>query len=128
MPHEFTSFGTYCVVRVHGVFTPEELNAMATEIEIIEAPNPDAIDRITDITGVEEFRVGFDDIFAFAIRRGLQRFSRTIKSAIIVAAPVQLGIARVYESLNENPQIQLRILRSSAKAIDWFAQIDPPVG
>ena len=54
------------------------------------------------------------------MRRSLQRFSRVVKSAIVVQEPVQFGIARVYEALNENPQIQLRILHSVAEANEWF--------
>ena len=79
------------------------------------------LDRITDLTAVECFDVGFREIYYFAIRRSAQRFSRVVKSAIVVHDPEQQGIARVYEALNENPQIQIRILRSVTEATEWFA-------
>src|SRR5258708_4473347 len=121
MPFELTTPGATLFARVFGVFTAPELNHLATEAEIAEACYPVSLDRITDLTAVEDFEVGFREIYYFAIRRSAQRFSRVVKSAIVVQEPVQFGIARVYETLNENPQIQIRILRSLADAREWFA-------
>lgn len=121
MPFELTIPGTVMFARVFGVFTAPELNHLATEVEIAEASHPVSLDRITDLTAVKHFEVGFREIFYFAIRRSAQRFSRVVKSAIVVQDPVQFGVARVYEALNENPQIQLRILRSVTEATEWFA-------
>ena len=121
MPFELTTPGAVLFARVFGVFTAPELNHLATEAEIAEASHPVSLDRITDLTAVERFEVGFREIYYFAIRRSAQRFSRVVKSAIIAQEPVQFGIARVYEALNENPQIQIRILRSVTEANEWFA-------
>ena len=121
MPFELTTPGAVLFARVFGVFTAPELNHMATLAEIAEASHPVSLDRITDLTDVERFDVGFREIFYFALRRSAQRFSRVVKSAIIVQESEQQGIARVYEALNENPQIQIRILRSVTEAIEWFA-------
>jgi len=121
MPFELTTRGAVMFARLFGVFTAPELNHMAAEAEIAEASHPVSLDRITDLTAVECFDVGFREIYYFAIRRSAQRFSRVVKSAIVVHDPEQQGIARVYEALNENPQIQIRILRSVTEATEWFA-------
>jgi hypothetical protein len=121
MPFELTTAGGILFARLFGGFTARELNRVATAAEIAEATHPVSLDRITDLTAVERFDVGFREIYAFAIRRRTQRFSRVVKSAIIVQEPVQLAIALTYEALNENPQIQLRILQSVAEAKEWFA-------
>jgi hypothetical protein len=121
MPFELTTPGAILFARVFGVFTAPELNHLADEAEIVEASQPIALDRITDLTAVERFEVGFQEIFYFAIRRSAQQFSRVVKSAIIVQDPVQFGFARMYEILNKNPQIRIRILRSVTEANGWFA-------
>jgi hypothetical protein len=121
MPFELTTPSATLFARVFGTFTAPELNHLASEAEIVEASHPVSLDRITDLTAVERFEVGFREIFYFAIRRSAQRFSRVVKSAIIVQEPMQLWIARVYEALNDNPQIQIRILRSVTEANEWFA-------
>ena len=121
MPFELTTRGAVLFARVFGVFTAPELNHLASMAEIAEVSHSVSLDRITDLTAVERFEVGFREIFYFAIRRSKRRFSRVVKSAIIVQDPVQLGIARIYEGLNENPQIQIRILRNVTEAQEWFA-------
>jgi hypothetical protein len=121
MPFELTTTGAILFARLFGEFTAAELNRLADEAEIAEASHPVALDRITDLTAVERFEVGFQEIYNFAIRRSEQRFSRVVKSAIIVEDLVQFRIASMYEALNENPQIRLRILHSAKEATAWFA-------
>ena len=121
MPFELTTPDAILFARVFGVFTAPELNHLAWEAEIAEASHTVSLDRITDLTAVERFEVGLREIYYFAVRRSKQRFSRVVKSAIIVRESRQHGIARVYEAVNENPQIQIRILRSLTEAKAWFA-------
>ncbi len=124
MSFELTTPGGIMLVRVFGVFTATDLDFATTEIEIAEASSPIALDRITDLTAVERFEMGFREIYSFAIRRSIQRFSRVVKSAIVVQEPVQFGIARTYEALNENPQIKIRIVRSTSEAEAWIADLN----
>lgn len=122
MPFELTTPGAVLFARIFGVFTGPDLDQLAVDAEAAEATHPVSLDRITDLTAVERFEVGFQDIYHFAIRRSSQRFTRVVKSAIVVHEPVQFGIARIYETLNENPQIQVRIVRSVTEAAVWFAE------
>ena len=108
--------------RLYGVFTPPELNHLAAEAEIAEASHSVSLDRITDLTAVDRFEVGFREIYYFAIRRSTQQLTRVVKSAIVVQEPVQLGMAQMYEALMENPQIKIRILQSVKEATEWFAE------
>jgi hypothetical protein len=121
MPFELTTPGAILFARIFGVFTAPELNHLADEAEIVEASLLAAFDRLTDLTAVNRFEVGFREIYYFAARRSKQRFSRVVKSAIVVQDPVQYGMARMYELLNENPQIEIRILHSVSEATEWFA-------
>jgi len=121
MPFAFTIPGDILFTRMFGVFTASELDHLTSEVEIVEAEHPAAFDRITDVTAVERFDVSVRDIYHFAVRRSVQTFSRTIKSAIVADHPIQVQIAQLYQSLNENPQIQLRIFQSVADAKEWLA-------
>lgn len=123
MPFELTTPGAILFARVFGVFTAPELNHLADEAEIAEASQTISLDRITDLTAVERFEVGFREIYHFANRRSAQRFSRVVKSAIIVQDPVQLKVSHMYEALNENPQIWIRVLQSVTEATEWFADV-----
>ena len=121
MPFQLTTPGAILFARAFGVFTASQLDRLADEAEIVEASRLVALDRITDLTAVTRFEVGFREIYYFAVRRSAQRFSRVVKSAIVVQDPVQFGMARIYELLNENPQISVRVLQSVREAQEWFA-------
>jgi hypothetical protein len=122
MPFELTTPGDVLFARLFGVFTAPDLNQLASAAEIAEASHLVSLDRLTDLTAVERFDVRFREIFYFAIRRRTQRFTRVVKSAIVAQEPAQFGIASLYDVLNENPQIQVRVLRSVAEAEAWFAE------
>jgi len=97
-----------------------DLEQLATEAEALEDSVPTAMDRISDITSVERFDVGFPAVSALALRRRVRKFSKGVKSAIIVQDLVQLGLTRMFQTLNDNPQIEIRILRSVPEAKEWF--------
>jgi len=121
MPFEITIQDDYFVFRLYGVVTSVDLDRIASEVEVLEDSIPTAIDRITDITSVERFDVGFPAVNILAGRRSVRQFSKPVKSAIIVRESVQFGLARMYQMLNDNSQIEIRILRSVTEAKDWFA-------
>jgi hypothetical protein len=120
VPFEITNQGTFLFGRLQGTVTASDLYQLANDTEAMENSIPEAMDRICDMTAAERFDVGFQAVNALAQRRRVRKFSKRVKSAIIVADLVQLGIARMYQTLNDNPQIEVRIFRSIAEAKEWF--------
>jgi hypothetical protein len=49
-------------------------------------------------------------------RRRTQRFANSIKSAVVASRPVQVGFARMYQTLNTNPQVEIQIFAALAEA------------
>jgi hypothetical protein len=121
MPFEITIQCDIIFFRLYGVVTAADLDQIASDVEVMEDSLPIAMDRITDITSVERFDVGFPAVNILASRLRDRQFPRTIKSAIIVAEAVQFGLARMYQTLNENPQMEIRIVHSLNEARDWIA-------
>ena len=113
--------GDFLFARLYGLVTETDLDRIASDVEVLEDSLPTPMDWITDITAVERFDVGFPAVNILASRRLAQRFSRTIKSAIIVQEPVQFGLARMFQTLSENSQIEVEIFHSMAEARDWIA-------
>jgi len=121
MPFEITNQGDFFLARLYGVITAADLDRLASAAEVVEDSIPTAMDRITDITAVERFDVGFPAIYILAGRRRARQFSKPVKSALIVRNPVQFGLARMFQTLNDNPRIEIRILHTVTEAKDWFA-------
>ena len=121
MPFEISVESDFLFARLYGVITAADLDKIASEVEVIEDSLPTSMNRITDITAVEQFEVGFPDVNILAERRRTRVFSQPVKCAIIVREPVQFGLARMFQMLSDNSQIEVRILYSATEAKDWFS-------
>ena len=119
MPFEFRDEGNYYYARLSGSLDRAELNALTQEVERLEDAGV-MLDRITDLTSLERIDVGFEEVFAVAQRRADRKVTVPIKSALVANRPVQFGFARMFQMLNDNPRIQIRIFGSLEEAQQWL--------
>ena len=101
--------------------TPADLYRIAaalTEIERSAAVTPH---RLVDMSGVTQFQVGFEEMFAMAELRRAHPPSNPIRSAWVASSQVQVGFARMFQTLNDHPQITLRIFPDLGAALVWVA-------
>jgi len=105
-------------VTLSGVLTEGDLRGIGDAADELEATTP-VRPRITDMTGVTELEVRYADVQVFATRRREIKFPNAFKSAIVVSGASQLGIARMFQTLNDNPQITIEIFTEREKALEW---------
>jgi hypothetical protein len=111
-----------------GTITPEELGPMADALVEAEARAAVCPHRVTDFRPVARFDLGFDDVSALARRRRVQPPPNPIRSAVVAATPVQVGFARMLQTLNDHPQITMRIFPDMDGALAWLAEEPAPPG
>jgi len=118
MPFEIHDEGGYYSARLYGVLDPTDLNALMDEIERLE----DVVtkDRLTDLTSLERIDVGFEEVFALAERRAQRPIPKPIRSALVAIKPVHFGFARMFQMLNDNPRVQIRIFGNLEEAQQWL--------
>jgi hypothetical protein len=118
MPFEIRDEGGYYSARLFGVLDRTDLNGVTAEIERLE----DILtqDRLTDLTALERIDVGFEEVFALAIKRAQRPIPKPIRSALIASKPVQFGFARMFQMLNDNPRVLIRIFGSLPEAQQWL--------
>src|SRR5688572_1607807 len=121
MPFEISAPAGYIMARFFGAVTPADLQALAEQTDMMEARHQ-VPNRLTDLTAVESFDFDFIAVSALADKRRVVRFPTPIRSAIIAVAPVAIGFSRMYQTLNDNPQIEIRIVSSPEEARAWFAE------
>jgi hypothetical protein len=119
MPFEISDEGNFHSARLYGVLDSADLDAVMNEVERLEDAGL-LIDRITDLTALDRIDVGFEEVFAIAQRRAERRVTVPIKSALVANRPVQFGFARMFQMLNDNPRIQIRIFGSLEEARQWL--------
>jgi hypothetical protein len=100
--------------------TAAELDGIAaalTEIERSAAVTPH---RLVDMSGVTRFQVGFTDMFALAELRRAHPPANPIRSALVASTPVQVGFARMFQTLNDHPLVDVRIFPDVDSALAWL--------
>jgi hypothetical protein len=106
----------------HGNLTAEdfrrgaELSAKA-EAEFERAPN-----RMADLSSVEGLNIDFGAVEALAAVRRVAPLKNKVKSAIIAPRPVLYGFARMFQTLNDNPNIILKIFRDRDSGWAWLTE------
>jgi hypothetical protein len=119
MPFEISDEGRFYSARLYGVLGRVDLNAFTREMERLEDEGPPK-DRVTDFTALERIDVGFEEVFALAMRRAHRTVKGPIKSALVANRPVHFGFARMFQMLNDNPWIQIRIFGNLDEARQWL--------
>ena len=121
MPYEIIQHDDYLLIRFSGTLTAADFLSMSSEAEPIEAQRIQ-VNRILDPSAVESFDFNFEGLLAFTNRRARIVFAQTSKTAVIASRPIEIGLARMFQSLNQNPQIEVRLVGDRAEALDWFAE------
>ena len=105
-----------------GVLTRDDLLGLipvAAEVEGARAVVPH---RLTDLRGISDVQVAYPDVQELADDRRARRFPNSFKSAIVVGSPVQMGMARMFRTINDNPQISIEIFEDEAEALRWLQE------
>lgn len=119
MPFEIRDEGGFYSARLFGVLDIEDLDAVAAEVERLEDAGVMG-DRLTDLTALEHINVGFEEVFGVALKRAQRQIRAPVRSALVADKPVQFGFARMFQILNDNPRIQIRIFGTRAEAEQWL--------
>jgi hypothetical protein len=94
------------------------------EIEIIEKEYSVVPNFIVRLNTVKTFNGNYFSVQALARQRAEITYPNTILEAIVVTNDFQMGFARMYQTVNDNPQLTIKIFKDEAKAIDWIKSND----
>jgi hypothetical protein len=107
-------------VTLYDALTPRDLTEIMHEADEIEKDLDPVPHRITVTSAVTDVQVCYAEVKVFAWHRRVIQFPNTFRSAIVVSSPVQRGIARMFQTLNDNPQILIEIFDDEPTALAWL--------
>jgi len=113
---------THYLATFRGTLTPEDLQECARCTAELEEADAEPLDRIADLSKVENFAVNFLAVSDLAKKRRDKRYGRLVKSALVAERPVAVGFARMYQTILNNPDIVVRIFPSMDDALAWLAE------
>lgn len=128
MPLEITTNGPWLRIRAWGRLSNDELVALAREAVRIESEHERVPHRLTDMRMILDPEINFAGVRDFAAHRLRQTFPNAFKSAIVAADLAHYGLARMYQTLNDHPQVTIAIFPDVESAEAWLAEpgCDPP--
>lgn len=109
-------------LNVSGVMTHEDLSRIAAEGARIEAESPATPHRLTDLSGLERLDLKFADVMELVQKRKAGQYRNPFKSAIVATTAEQHGFARMFQTLNDHPQITVAVFSDVAAAEAWLAE------
>jgi hypothetical protein len=120
MPFEIEDHPRFLLVRLLPVLTRDDLVRAATGLAQVEAMLSRHKNRITDLSPLDAIEVSFADVEMVAKMRRELKLAAPIRSAFIAPRPIQFGFARMFQTLNDNPQILIEIFDDEPTALAWL--------
>lgn len=122
MPYSIQETPLGLRIAYAGTLNAAELHASLDESEGMLANAQQWPDHLIDLRGVELSALGFPDILSVAKRRESITPPNAIRTAIVADSPTLRGFARMFQSLNNNPNITIQVFGDVSDAEGWLTQ------
>ena len=121
MPVAFELIGELYHVTFSGVLSVEDLARAGEEMKTLEASFDPTPGRLIDLSGVTGVSIGFDAVSQLADVRNRTLVRNPVKSALVAPGQLQMGFARMFQTLNTNPRVITQVFRDRESAMSWLA-------
>jgi hypothetical protein len=121
MAHRISNDGPLVLIELSGTLTRDDLQSVGNEIVALERNGANTPHRLTDFRQITDTAVGYADMSALVDRSRTRPLDAPVRSALVVEQPVQMGFARMFQILNEHPQVTVRIFEDETAARVWIA-------
>lgn len=122
MPCEVQWEGRWLRARLVGLITEADLLALQATFSRIEAECEVIPNRLVDLRNMTTSAATSDAVREFATARRQQKFPNAFRTAIVTDNTLQLGYARMFQIVNDNPAITMRIFTEEIAAREWVAE------
>jgi hypothetical protein len=120
MPYTITIEPTFLRVVLYGAVTSQDLQDFADALLAIEVPLDVTPHRLCDFSALAEPHLTYPAMRFLVERRKAHPVTTPIKTAIVAARPIHRGLARMLQTLNEQPDIAIEIFATVESAESWL--------
>lgn len=123
MPHEMVLAEGILWIRFSGALTPEGLTDLAPMVIAFEREHTVTPHRVSDLSEVTSISATYEDMSRFVRVRTMNPPKNPIRSAIVAVTAIQLGYARMFQTLNDHPLVKIEIFPDVSRAEAWIKGI-----
>ena len=124
MPYELSDETGILIIAMSGTLTRADLDALATDIITLERDGTHTPSRVADMRDLTDIAIGFPEMARFAEITRNRPLERPVRTGIVVANTLQRGFARMFQILNEHPQVTVAIFDDPVAARAWAGRSD----
>ena len=103
-----------------GHLTDGDLATVAESLAEIEAAAEVSPDRLSDLTDVTSIALNFVAMELFAAKRRAAVLRNPVRSALVAPTQLQYGFARMFQTLNDHPEIEIQLFRDMDSGLHWI--------
>jgi hypothetical protein len=107
-----------------GKIIAADFQQVLEKLQELEARMEVTPDRITDMSEGDLSALDSRVVTGIAAKRQQAKLKNNVKSAILAPGLEQFGLARMFQTCNQNPAIAIRIFKDSASAYHWLGRPD----
>jgi len=122
MPITTAYNGEFIITRMTGVIALPDLLIHGKKIDALESKLPVAPHRLADLSAGAVGDLDVVEMNTYAATRRAAKLKNPVKSAIIAADAVQFDFARMFQTLNTNPDIRIEIFQNEETALAWLRE------
>lgn len=100
--------------------TNEDIALLAKDSARLDASQPVVPNRLVDLRQLEAISIGFLEMSRFTEQRKAAKLPNNVKSGFVTNSPIQVGFARMFQTLLDHPQIEVRIFNDEKAALEWL--------
>jgi len=120
MPYTINDDGPVLEFSLFGTLTNADLSKLGDDAWAIDGGAAIVKPRITDMRPITRLEINFTGVSDLATTRLAMRFPNAFKSAIVAPDLPHFGFARMFQTLNDHPQITIAIFPDEAVAREWL--------
>lgn len=109
-------------IRFTDGFTVADLMEMGDKLRELENRQEVSLNRLTDLSEVDDSQVDYNGMESFARRRRRASLKNDVRSAIVAPRPILFGMARMFQMLNDHPRIWIQVFRNMEDAMAWLEE------
>ena len=128
MAYEMRTEGGLLKLVLSGTFTNGDMSRAAAEVAEVEAASDVVPHRSVDLRAINRLEIDFAGVFTVTEILRRRNLRNSIKTAVIASDIVQFGFARMFQTLNDHPQIVVAIFGDDEDAHQWLQRsgVRPP--
>ncbi|MCX6121517.1 MAG: STAS/SEC14 domain-containing protein [Ignavibacteriales bacterium] len=107
-------------VTYSGTLDNNDIQGVLKDSLIVGRNELNLINRIEDMRELHGIKIGFDELMDFAENLRTIQLPQIVKTAILTGNSLQYGIARMFQSILEHQQMEIKIFSNEEEAYNWL--------